>query len=451
MILIAAVVCVVVGLRDDAPAAATARDDRTATTALLSARRTPFLFANLVAQARLRQQLSDFVTKYHACVAVDDPAAPEVPIVRVNGDLPLAPASTMKLLTGTAALAALGPDHTFTTRALLGDDGTLYFVGGGDPVLTTPNYEKQLHASARTKTDVVTQLAPLADAIAATGVTSIPRIVADDTRHDDVRFLPDWKPSYTADVGALGALTVNDGYSGSTRAADPAENAAEQLRLLLAQRGVTVGGIAEGAAPSGAREIASVTSPPLADIVASMLTSSDNLTAETLTREVGLARGGKGTTPDGTQAVLAALTELGIPTAGLDLRDGSGLAPDNRVTCDALLGVLALSDCALRGDQPRPGRGRDVGHAHGPPRRRVAARCAAREDCVHRRRHRSGRCRRRCAEPSTPRANPPKPRRIPNASVRRSRLPSRLPLVLSRHRFPRPHTTAVSRGDTWAA
>ena len=250
----------------------------------------------------------------------------------------------MKLLTGTAALAALGPEHTFETRALLGDDGTLYFVGDGDPVLTTPNYEKQLHASARTKTDVVTQLAPLADAIAATGVTSIPRIVADDTRHDDVRFLPDWKPSYTADVGALGALTVNDGYSGSTRAADPAQNAAEQLRLLLTQRGVTVGGIAEGAAPSGAREIASVTSPPLADIVASMLTSSDNLTAETLTREVGLARGGKGTTPEGTQAVLAALTELGIPTAGLDLRDGSGLAPDNRVTCDALLGVLALSD-----------------------------------------------------------------------------------------------------------
>ena len=69
-------------------------------------------------------------------------------------------------------------------------------------------------------------------------MTSVPRIVADDSRHDDVRFLPDWKPGYTADVGALGALTVNDGYSGSTRATDPAQNAAEQLRLLLTQRGV---------------------------------------------------------------------------------------------------------------------------------------------------------------------------------------------------------------------
>ena len=224
------------------------------------------------------------------------------------------------------------------------DDGTVFFVGGGDPVLTTPNYENQLHASTRTRTDVVTPLAPLADAIVASGITSVPRIVADDSRHDDVRFLPDWKPGYTADVGALGALTVNDGYSGSTRATDPAQNAAEQLRLLLTQRGVAVGEIAEGAAPSDAREVATVTSPPLADIVASMLTSSDNLTAETLTREIGLAKGGDGSTPAGTAAALETLAAAGIPTAGLDLRDGSGLAADNRVTCDAVLGALSLSD-----------------------------------------------------------------------------------------------------------
>jgi D-alanyl-D-alanine carboxypeptidase/D-alanyl-D-alanine-endopeptidase (penicillin-binding protein 4) len=341
--LVAAIACVALALRDDEPAAATAPDSRVAHTPLLSARRAPFVFDEPLARVRLEQELTAFVTQQRACVAVADPATPDAPLVRVNADVPLAPASTMKLLTGAAALSVLGPEHTFTTDARLGDDGTLYFVGGGDPVLTTPIYERQLRAAPDTATDVVTPLAPLADAIAANGFSSIPRIVADDSRQDDVRFLADWKPGYTADVGALGALTVNDGYAGPTRADNPALNAAEQLRILLTERGVAVGDIGEGIAPADANEVASVSSPPLADIVASMLTSSDNLTAELLAREVGIAAGGDGSTPAGTRAVEAALTNAGVPTTGLDLRDGSGLAVDNRVTCDAVLAALELA------------------------------------------------------------------------------------------------------------
>ena len=78
-------------------------------------------------------------------------------------------------------------------------------------MLTTPQYEQRLRSSARTRTDVVTPLAALADAIVASGVKSVPAIVADDSRQDDLRFLPDWKSSYTADIGPLGALTVDDG------------------------------------------------------------------------------------------------------------------------------------------------------------------------------------------------------------------------------------------------
>ncbi|MGH8977919.1 MAG: D-alanyl-D-alanine carboxypeptidase/D-alanyl-D-alanine endopeptidase [Acidimicrobiia bacterium] len=341
--LVAAIACVAFALRDDEPAAATAPDSRSAHTPLLSARRAPFVFDPARARVHLEEELTAFVTQQNACVAVADPATPETPIVRVNADAPLAPASTMKLLTGAAALSVLGPEHRFTTSARVGDDGTLYFVGGGDPVLTTPNYERQLRAAAGTATDVVTPLAPLADAIVASGISSIPRIVADDSRHDDVRFLADWKPGYTEDVGALGALTVNDGYAGPTRADDPAANAAEQLRIMLTERGVAVGDIGEGTAPADASEVASVSSSPLADIVASMITSSDNLSAELLAREIGIAAGGDGTTAAGTQAMLAALTEAGVLTNGLDLRDGSGLAPDNRVTCDAVLATLALA------------------------------------------------------------------------------------------------------------
>ena len=45
------------------------------------------------------------------------------------------PASTLKLLTTTAALEALGPDHTFATRVVADGRRSLTLVGGGDPFL----------------------------------------------------------------------------------------------------------------------------------------------------------------------------------------------------------------------------------------------------------------------------------------------------------------------------
>jgi D-alanyl-D-alanine carboxypeptidase/D-alanyl-D-alanine-endopeptidase (penicillin-binding protein 4) len=73
-----------------------------------------------------------------------------------------------------------------------------------------------------------------------------------------------------------------------------------------------------------------------------MLTVSNNETAELLTREVGFRQSGAGTTAAGTHAIPTVLARLGVPTAAVDLHDGSGLSPDDRVTCPALEGVIAL-------------------------------------------------------------------------------------------------------------
>ncbi|MDN5569104.1 MAG: D-alanyl-D-alanine carboxypeptidase, partial [Paracoccus sp. (in: a-proteobacteria)] len=50
--------------------------------------------------------------------------------------MPVAPASTMKVLTSLFALDRLGPSHRFRTRIIRAGD-TLILAGGGDPVLTT--------------------------------------------------------------------------------------------------------------------------------------------------------------------------------------------------------------------------------------------------------------------------------------------------------------------------
>jgi D-alanyl-D-alanine carboxypeptidase/D-alanyl-D-alanine-endopeptidase (penicillin-binding protein 4) len=341
VLLAGAVACLIAGLRGDRPALAKATDDpTTAATPLLSPRRIPYVFVDAATKARLQASLATFAAPYTACIAVDDASGP---LARVRADQGLAPASTAKLLTAAAALYVLGPDHTFVTRASTDAAGNLYVTGAGDPVLTTPAYETRLRNRPRTATDPITPLTALADSIAASGVESVNTVVGDGSRHHDVSFLSDWKAGYVEDIGELDALTVDDGYAGTTRVDDPTLLAAQQLAAMLRERGITVGDSTTGTAPAGTTEVGSVASPPLADIVAAMLMSSDNLTAELLTREIGLARGGTdGSTAAGTSAIVAALAELGVPTGALDVRDGSGLAPANRVTCDAILGALAL-------------------------------------------------------------------------------------------------------------
>jgi D-alanyl-D-alanine carboxypeptidase/D-alanyl-D-alanine-endopeptidase (penicillin-binding protein 4) len=270
------------------------------------------------------------------------------PLAGINPARPLAGASTQKLLVAAAALSVLGPTHRFATRvvsdaAIQGSEvtGDLIVVGGGDPVLTT----------ASDPSPPATRLSDLADAIVRAGIRRIDgALVADDSRYDRERAVPDWTPSETAEgaAGALGALVVNDGYASGTNtpASDPALDTVQQLAELLAARDVE---ISQGARDAGTtttpdvHEIARVESPPLSAIVEQMLTMSNNETAELLTRELGVARGDGGTTAAGTQVVRTVLAQLGAPVAGLDLHDGSGLAPTDRVTCDALLAVIELA------------------------------------------------------------------------------------------------------------
>jgi D-alanyl-D-alanine carboxypeptidase/D-alanyl-D-alanine-endopeptidase (penicillin-binding protein 4) len=91
---------------------------------------------------------------------------------------------------------------------------------------------------------------------------------------------------------------------------------------------------------SGGATIAEVTSQPLPAILAEMLTTSDNNTAEMVLKEIGFKEKGQGTRVAGIQTVVDRLTKWGIATDGLAMVDGSGLSDQNRLTCAAILAVL---------------------------------------------------------------------------------------------------------------
>ena len=99
-----------------------------------------------------------------------------------------------------------------------------------------------------------------------------------------------------------------------------------------------------GVAPADSAPIAKVNSQPLSSVIGSMLSSSDNLSAELFTKELGVRASQQGTTAAGTDAIVAKLTELGVPHDGLRLTDGSGLDRGNQVTCRTLVATLGLGD-----------------------------------------------------------------------------------------------------------
>jgi serine-type D-Ala-D-Ala carboxypeptidase/endopeptidase (penicillin-binding protein 4) len=339
---------------------ASAQDDPSpppaVTTPLLSARRVPGLLQGTVAGPALAAAVEGTIDRNPEtfCLVAQDAGRP---VLTVNPDLPLAPASVAKVFTATALLSHFGADHRLRT-VLAADaapadgvvEGNLYLVGGGDPLWATSGYAASFDDPANPWVDA----GLLADALVAAGVRQIRGdVVGDDSRYDAERWVATWPSRYQSDpsVGPISALNVNDGFTGYTdtpdrananrRAGDPPVLAAQTLVTLLEQRGVTVDGDGTaGVRPSEAVEVAGVDSVPMVDLVGEMVLESDNNTAEMLVKELGLARAGQGTTAAGLAEVTAVLTELGLPTEGITLYDGSGLDPANQVTCRTVLAAL---------------------------------------------------------------------------------------------------------------
>jgi D-alanyl-D-alanine carboxypeptidase/D-alanyl-D-alanine-endopeptidase (penicillin-binding protein 4) len=330
-------------------------------TPVLSARRAPEMIAAPVADRRLAADLQGWVAQSPAnsCLVVE--ASGDDPLYAHNPTLPLAGASTQKLLTATALLLAAGPDDRFET--VVGATvpvsagvvaGDLFLVGGGDPLLATPAYASTLngnHGGFLTVDPV-----QLADAIAAAGVTRIDgSIVGDDSRYDQQRYHPAWPARYRAQavIGPVSALTINDGFgfyfddgqgAGPT-SGDPATDAAAMVTQLLRQRGVVVAGEAHaGQAPAGLTSIATFPSATVRELVAEMLTDSDNDTAEMALKEIGARQNGSGSWEAGAAAATALLSQAGVSFDGVSIVDGSGLSENNRLTCQLLVDLLTLPD-----------------------------------------------------------------------------------------------------------
>lgn len=335
--------------RPDTTIAAGGAAELAASTPVFSARRAPGALVRPVAARNLRAAVDPVIATAPAdtCVEVRDGGNV---VVGHNPTASLVPASNMKLLVAAAALELLGADSRLSTRFVTDGAptdgsvvrGNLYMVGGGDPLLTTEGYNAQLPNGRQPVTD----MAEVADQIAATGITQITgSVVGDGSRYDAVRTTPSWPERYFAQgqVAPLSALLVDDAWrTGGGPAENPDVHAAEVLTGLLEERGIRVGAPAtSGVAPSGAPVLTEVPSLTIAELVSEMLAFSDNTTAELLVKEIGAQKGAGGSTAAGIDVLTSWIETTGLPADGVSFDDGSGLSDADRVTCPFLAALLA--------------------------------------------------------------------------------------------------------------
>lgn len=257
------------------------------------------------------------------------------------------PASTMKLLTTTAALESLGPETTFTT-SVVRTGRSLVLVGGGDPLLaSTPSKDYPRQADLRTLAR------DAAGTLLDAGIRRV-RLGFDDSLFSGPATSPAWPATYDDVVAPITALWADQGtiHHGPGFEDDPAAAAADAFSRELARAGVkVVGEPARTRAPDTSTPVASVESPPLWQIVDRVLLVSDNEGAEVLAHQVGLAEGFGGSFAGGVRGVTTVLGRLGLHLAPGDrVFDGSGLSRRDRLHAETLLDVLALASSDDHGE-----------------------------------------------------------------------------------------------------
>src|SRR5262245_27385583 len=254
------------------------------------------------------------------------------------------PASTLKLLTATAALEVLGPDQTFATRVVADGRGRIVLVGGGDPFLAG---KQPTDGPARGDASLQTLARQTAATLKKRGVHQV-TLGYDASLFTGPAVNPHWPKHYIPDdvVTPITALWADEGLDpdGFGRVADPPATAAETFAGFLRRNGITVSPtVAEHTARPHAREIARVTSLPVADIVERVLQFSDNEGAEVLGHQVGLAVTGEASFDSGVVGVERTLEDLGIDLSRATIQDGSGLSRHDRLDAETIVQVLQVA------------------------------------------------------------------------------------------------------------
>ena len=253
-----------------------------------------------------------------------------------DGDAASRTGTANAALTATAALTQLGADYQLTTRVVDGNvPGSVVLIAGGDPTLSRLTDGGSVYPGAATLQDLATQTVNTY-AVAHPDIP-ISEVVIDASYWDEA---DGWNSAWDSSLQTDGIVSKTTAFQvdgdrddpsqqNSPRSADPIERASDAFVEALALVGVTA---REGLAENGAPLLAEVKSAPVSTLVQQMLQNNDATLAESLARVVSLQGSFSGSAVSLQQAIPQALQVHGLTTAGVTVRDGSGLSRDDTVS-----------------------------------------------------------------------------------------------------------------------
>ncbi len=372
---------------------------------------------------KIETTLSDAYTQFandsnlkYATIGFYVVSANSSPIISINSQVGLAPASTQKIITSATAFALLNKDFTYqTTLSYSGKiingvlNGDIFIKGTGDPTLGSWRY-------ANTKEDNI--ISTFKTAISQAGINAITGHVFSDETNWDGEVTPDgwiWQ-----DIGSYygaGARAVNwreNQYDLLLRSGEkigdtvsivgyiPSFIAGLHLRSAATSAGKGTGdnayiyyplnenfGYVRGTIPFGENKFkisgsmphpglqlsltleASIknisveeaaaqypmetkcdqtsttfytyNSPTLKDISFWFLNKSINLYGEAFLKTLGKEFLNSGSTEKGVEVIQNFWKKQGIEPYAINIQDGSGLSPGNRITAKSLVQILQYS------------------------------------------------------------------------------------------------------------
>jgi D-alanyl-D-alanine carboxypeptidase/D-alanyl-D-alanine-endopeptidase (penicillin-binding protein 4) len=169
-------------------------------------------------------------------------------------------------------------------------------------------------------------------------VTTVARRTGDSTGAKTVD-VSSRKDSVTWAERIAGQIGVGDTTTIELVHHNPDDAYVAAMAEALESRGVSVGGAA--ISTSGKIDtVATLSSPPLSEVLKALMKPSQNQIAEMLFRTIALEKFGSGRADSAASAVRAQIAQWGVPTSETVIRDGSGLSRYDYVTPRTLVRIL---------------------------------------------------------------------------------------------------------------
>ncbi len=308
------------------------------------------------------------------------------------------PASNVKLLTTAAALQKLGADFRIKTSVYSGENGSLYVAGRGDPSITEAQLKSLAQQLKRRGVDRVNELigddsyfqgsavnpnwewedaqsgygAPVNSLIFNQNAIELllsPQALGQPLKvtfaepklanqwqiqnnsvtvaQNEAEFIEVGREFDRPAIRVSGQLKVGaEPEPASVAVVNPANNFLQHFQQVLAAEGIPVKqALVASVSRNFNQELATVESPPLAQLVRETNRESNNLYAEVLLRLLGKVTDKKpqqqeDTDEIGLKELKTALTQLGVNPNSYILADGSGLSRHNLISPEALVQTL---------------------------------------------------------------------------------------------------------------